>query len=139
VAIIAREVCLMPLSDEQREYLAGRNRLVKRWPAVGAGLLAAIALVLLFLHSRSPLLINPLYTTRLIETGGVPDHTMAEMAAKLPVVFLVCCGLLVAVVLFQFAVMANERRLLGLIDELAGEDGKTAPEEREPDDGTNVA
>jgi hypothetical protein len=139
VAIIAREVFLMPLTDEQCRYLVGRSRLVQRWPAVGAGLLAAIALVLIFLYSRSPLLINPWYTARLLETGGVPDHTMAEMAAKLPVVFLVCCGLLVAVVLFQFAVMAHERRLLGLIDELAGEDSEPELDERHSDIGTNGA
>jgi hypothetical protein len=111
----------MTLDDAQCRYLAGRESLVRRWPAVGAILLVAIAAVVLYLFVFSPLLVNPWYTARLLEAGSVPQHTMAEMSAKLPVVFLVCCGLLVAMVLVQFAVMMTERRLLGLVKELVRE------------------
>jgi hypothetical protein len=123
----------MPLDDAQRRYLAGRERLVRRWPAVGAVLLTAIAAVMLYLFLRSPLLVNPWYTARLLEGGSVPQHTMAEMAAKLPVVFLVCCGLMVAMVLVQFAVTITERRLLGLVEELAREGGASSSIEEDVD------
>lgn len=123
----------MPLDDAQLRYLAGRERLVKRWPAVGAALLTAIAAVMLYLFLRSPLLINPWHTAMLLEGGSVPQHTMAEMAAKLPVVFLVCCGLMVAMVLVQFAVTVTERRLLGLVEVLTREGGASNADEKDPD------
>ena len=62
---------------------------------------------------------NPRETANLLEAGRVSPPTMAEMAAKLPVVFLVCCGLLVAMVLFHIASAVNERKLLKILDSLA--------------------
>jgi hypothetical protein len=84
---------------------------------VGVGLLIAVCAVVAFLNHRSPLLVDPWETAALLEAERVPEHTLSEMAVKLPIVFLLCCGLLVAMVLFQFAAVGNERRLLRLIDQ----------------------
>jgi hypothetical protein len=108
----------MRLTDQESRYLARRRSLVRRWPIVGAILLVAIAVVLAFLFLRSPLLANPWQTASLLMAERVPPPIMAEMAVKLPVVFLVCCGLLVGLVLFQFGAAVTERRLLSLIDSL---------------------
>jgi hypothetical protein len=106
------------LTDRELEFVARRRRLVQRWPAVSAVLLAAIALTVGGLYLRTPLLVDPWKTSALLRGGQIPPPTIAEMAIKLPVVFLVCCGLLVALVLFQAAASTTERKLLRLIDRL---------------------
>jgi hypothetical protein len=105
----------MKLDDDEKAYLDRRQALTTRWWVIGPMLLLAIGGVVGFLWVRSPLLIDPWRTARLIAAGRVPPTTLAEMAAKLPVVFLVCCVLLVALVLFQFAAVVQERRLLRII------------------------
>ena len=115
----------MRLNDDERTYLDRRQALITRWWVIGSVLLLAIGGVVGFLWVRSPLLINPWRTARLVAAERVPPATLAEMAVKLPVVFLVCCVLLVALVLFQFAAVVQERRLLRIIrDRLRDDEGR---------------
>ena len=105
----------MPLDDSDMVYIRRRNALVRRWPPVGWAMLAGIAAVLGLLLLRSPLLVNPWEVTSRLEVGTIATPTLTMMAALLPLVFLSCFVLLVALVLFQFAATANERRLLRII------------------------
>jgi type VI protein secretion system component VasF len=119
------------LTEEDAVFIDRRRSLAKRSLVVGIILLAAIIGVAVFLFVSSPLLINPRETASLLEAERVPPQTMAEMAAKLPVVFLVCCGLLVAMVLFQLASAANERRLLKIMDALVERDARGSGDRHE--------
>jgi hypothetical protein len=113
----------MKLSDDELAYLDSRQALARRWTLIGSLLLLAIGGVLTFLWVHSPLLVNPWRTAELVAGQHVPPLTLAEMAVKLPVVFLICCVLLVALVLFQFAAIGQERRLLKIIrDRIEGDD-----------------
>ncbi len=122
------------LTDEESAYLRRRRSLVRRWPVVGGVLIAAIVAVVLLLYRRTPLLVNPWETAALLQAERVPPLTVAQMAAKLPIVFLVCCGLLMALVLFQFAAGATERRLLRLIDGVVDRAQRAGTGDEGPDD-----
>lgn len=118
----------MPLDDSDLSFISRRSALVRRWPVAAWAMLAGILAVLGFLLHRSPLLVNPWEVASRIKAGTVAAPTLALMAGLLPVVFLSCFVLLVALVLFQFAAMTNERRLLRIIASLDvdvrdGEDG----------------
>jgi hypothetical protein len=110
----------MALTEGDRRFIEKRRSLVRRTFAVGIVLLVAIIAVAAYLYTTNPLLMKPVETSRLLGDKRVPEHVVAEMAAKLPVVFLVCCGLLVALVLFQLAAAVSERRLLKILDSLDG-------------------
>jgi len=114
------------LTEADKKFIERRRSLAKRSLLVGIILLVAIIGVAVFLFFSSPLLMNPRETANLLEAERVPPPTMAEMAAKLPVVFLVCCGLLVAMVLFQIASAANERKLLKIVESLVERDNSGA-------------
>jgi hypothetical protein len=105
----------MPLDDSDLVFVTRRSALVRRWPVAAWAMLAGIVAVLVFLFYRSPLLVNPWEVASRIKADTVAVPTLTLMAALLPVVFLSCFVLLVALVLFQFAAMANERRLLRII------------------------
>jgi hypothetical protein len=111
----------MPLDDSDLSFIRRRSALVRRWPVAAWAMLAGIVAVLGFLLYRSPLLVNPWEVASRIEAETVAAPTLALMAALLPVVFLSCFVLLVALVLFQFAAMTNERRLLRIIASLDAE------------------
>ena len=82
----------MALDEADAAYVKRRSALVRRWPIAASAMLVGIA--------------------------AVPTLTL--MAALLPILFLSCFVLLVALVLFQYAAMANERRLLRIIRSLTG-------------------
>jgi hypothetical protein len=108
----------MALEGDGLAFVKRRSTLVRRWPAVAWAMLAGIVAVFGFLLYSSPLLVNPWEVALRIEAETLATPTLTLMAALLPIVFLSCFVLLVALVLFQFAAMANERRLLQIIASL---------------------
>jgi len=109
---------LARLSDRDTSFVEQRGTLNRRWRIAGWLLFAAIAAVLGFLFLTSPMLVAPWEVAARIRTGSLPLSTLQTMALMLPITFLGCFVLLVAVVAFQFAGCANERRLLDIIDVL---------------------
>ena len=67
---------------------------------------------------RVPNFINPLHVIEQLKSGTLPQSSLVVMAVMLPIVvlglLLVCC----AVIGFGFAVFANERRYLTIIEEM---------------------
>ena len=106
------------LSELDATYLNRRRMLTRHWRVAGWLLLAAIAAVLGFLFVASPILVSPWEVAARMRTETLPLSTVQTMALMLPVTFLGCFMLLVAVVGFQFAAAANERRLIAIIDGL---------------------
>jgi len=109
---------LTTLSNGDARFVEQRRTLNRRWRVVGWLLFAAIAAVLGFLFLTSPMLVAPWEVAARIRTGTLPLTTLQTMALMLPITFLGCFVLLIAVVAFQFAACANERRLLDIIDAL---------------------
>ena len=111
----------MSLDGADLAFVKRRSALVRRWPVVAWAMLAGIVVVFGFLLYSSPLLVNPWEVASRIKAETLATPTLTLMAALLPIVFLSCFVLLVALILFQFAAMANERRLLGIIASLDDE------------------
>lgn len=112
------------LGERDATFLDQRRTLTRHWRVAGWLLLAAIVAVLGFLFVASPILVSPWEVAARMRTDTLPLSTMQTMALMLPVTFLGCFVLLVAVVGFQFAAVANERRLIAIIDTLeTAEDG----------------
>jgi len=106
----------MALSVRDEKFVEQRRTLNRHWRVAGWLLLAAIAAVLGFLFLSSPLLVSPWEVVSRLRTGSLADSTLQTMALMLPITFLGCFVLLVAVVALQFGSAANERRLLDIID-----------------------
>lgn len=111
----------MPLTDEDRRFLAKRIQLVRAWPYVGAMLLALPVGLSVWLWLSVPLLIDPLFAMTRLSSDALPESTMALMAAMLPVAVLLCLALALAAVLFVFAAFSNEKKYLQIIRHAACE------------------
>jgi type VI protein secretion system component VasF len=108
----------MELSSEDKMFLSRREKLVRFWPAVGAGMLVVVAGFVVWLWFTTPYLINPWYVSGRIQSGTLPDSMAYLMAGMLPVVMLALIAVTVAAVVLAFVAFANERRLVRLLRQL---------------------
>ena len=69
-----------------------------------------------YLFFRHSLLVNPYRVVNMLEKGSLPSTTLALLAAIGSLSFLTCGVLCVILILFLFAGMSNERRLIEIID-----------------------
>jgi len=106
------------LKESQIELLNKRKLLIRLWPWVGTTLLVLIILFWGYLFFKSPLLVNPYYVFDRIQDNSLPDSTITLLAVLSPIAFLTCGFLVLTIVLFLFALMANERKLIDIIDNL---------------------
>lgn len=105
----------MELSNEDRQFLVKRTRLVRAWPTVGTILLLFVIGLGIWLFWSKPLLANPFLVLARLKNDSVPASTLTLMAGLLPVVFTMCIVLAVSIVLFAFAGFANEKKYLAII------------------------
>lgn len=105
----------MDRNDEERRFLARRERLVGAWRWVGPVLLALTIGLFAWLFWFRPLLANPFAVTRRLAAGEVPGPTVVLMAGLLPVAVLMSLVLAVVLVLFAHAAFSNERRYLEIL------------------------
>jgi hypothetical protein len=75
----------------------------------------------LWLVLRHPLLVNPLTVARGLADGSLAESTALLMAGLLPLMTSACLLLVFAVLLFVHSSMTNERRLLSITEQLAGQ------------------
>lgn len=101
----------------QESFLRRRRNIIKAWPYVGGGLLAALALFCVWVYLRSPLLIDPTEIVRRLQGDGLDPATTMTMAGLVPLLFLACIFLLFVLVLFTFARFHVESKYLHLIDQ----------------------
>jgi len=113
----ATEVNAMLTAVDER-FLERRRRLVRIWPWVGSGLAVVIVGFWGYLVVRRPLLANPIHLMHELERHAVSEATLIVLAAIGPLMLLVTGLLLLVVVAFTFAAMANERRLIAMVDRL---------------------
>ncbi len=105
----------MQLSDEEQSFVANRARLIRTWRHVGAILLAMMIGFGMWLFLTKPLLANPFVVMTRLKSDSIPESTMALMAGMLPVVFLLCIVLVIAIILYIFAASSNEKKYLTII------------------------
>jgi hypothetical protein len=110
----------MDLTEQEVRFLAHRTRLVNAWRYVGVVLLASLAGVVGWLFWFVPLLANPFSVLTLLKDASIPSSTMALSTAMLPIVFLICILLALAIVLFVFAAVSNERKYLSIVQRMTG-------------------
>ena len=110
----------MDLSEQETRFLAKRTRLVNAWRYVGVVLLISLAGLGGFLFWFAPLLANPFTVLTRLSTDSIPPSTMALSSAMLPIMFLTCMLLALAIVLFAFAAISNERKYLAIVQRLTG-------------------
>jgi hypothetical protein len=106
----------MTLSDADRAFLDRRRKLLTLWPWTGAGMIAGILGFATWLWMAVPLMINPWATIAAIESGRLEETTLTVMAVMLPILMLACLGVMVVLIGLLFAVFANERRLISLVE-----------------------
>jgi membrane-anchored protein YejM (alkaline phosphatase superfamily) len=117
------------MNESDRHFLQRRRRLARSWNLVGVALLSVLVATTATLYFRVPLLANPLYVLDLLKDNNLEPASMELMAVILPIVFLICLGAVAVTVGFGFAMFANERRYLAIIDTLErGGDPKAASE-----------
>jgi hypothetical protein len=110
----------MYLTEQEVRFLAQRTRLVNAWRYVGVVLLVGLAGFAGWLFWFAPLLANPFTVLTRLENSSIPPSTMALSTAMLPIVFLTCIVLALAIVLFVFAAISNERKYLSIVQRTTG-------------------
>jgi hypothetical protein len=118
----------MELSNEEMYFLAKRARLVKAWRYVGTVLLVGVIGISAWLFRFRPLLADPFTVLARLNNDSIPASTMALSAALLPIMFLICMVLALAILLFTFAAFANEKKYLSVIRKMAGISAATPAE-----------
>lgn len=101
--------------SHDQEFVQRRRALIRAWPFVGGGLLAALVLLLIWLYLRSPLLIDPTEIVRRLQAGGVDYSTLVTLAGLVPMLFIGCIVLLSLLILVTFAKFRTESRYLALL------------------------
>jgi len=83
----------MELTEQDRRFLARRAGFLSSWPYVGAGLLALLGALTLWLWFSKPLLANPTEVLARLERGSIETSTLTVMAGLLPLMTLLCLTL----------------------------------------------
>ncbi|MGD2064516.1 MAG: hypothetical protein PVF51_13160 [Nitrospirota bacterium] len=106
------------LSAADERFLERRRTLVRWWPVVGAGMVLAILGFWGYLFLRRPLLANPFHLMHELERHALSEETLVVLAVVGSLMVLATGLILLVVVAFVFAAMANERRLIAMVDRL---------------------
>jgi hypothetical protein len=73
----------------------------------------------LWLYLHSPLLVNPFEIASRLENETLESSILPLMALMLPIIVLACFGLLIAIIVFMYAVFSNEKTYMEIISELS--------------------
>lgn len=111
----------MRLNSEEKKLLERRSRAVRTWPFAGGALLCLLVGLGVWMFLFQPGLANPFFVIERIGSDSLPAGDLALMAAMLPILVLACLALAVVMVIFGFAGIRNEGRLLAVIQRLAEE------------------
>ena len=85
---------------------------------MGTALLVFIIFFWGYMFFANPLLVNPFYVSEKILDNSLQDSTIILLAVLSPIAFLTCGFLVFPIILFLFVTMANERKLIDIIENL---------------------
>lgn len=103
------------LQPDEERFLQRRRAVIRTWPFVGGGLLAALVLFSVWLYLRSPLLIDPTEIIQRLEGGGLDSSTLLTLAGLVPVLFLGCLVLLFLLIVLTFVRFRTESRYIAIL------------------------
>lgn len=112
------------LDEKDAEFLRKRKRFASSWNFVGSVMLLVLLAMLCWLFVRTPSLVNPYHAARLLSEGAGDRAVTGIMAGMLPIALLALFGVTGTVILYGFAVFANERRYHRIIDGLMKDAGR---------------
>jgi uncharacterized membrane protein (UPF0182 family) len=113
----------MQITDKERLFLAKRAKLVQAWPLIGSVLLCLVIGLGVWLILFRPFLANPFVVFSQLNTHSIGASDLALMAAILPIMVLMCIALTIAIVLFAFVALKNEKRHMAVIQRLVSSTG----------------
>lgn len=123
------------LKERDARFLKKRLYFIRLWNKAAIFLLGLITFLLVALHAKSRVLVDPLYVMDSLESGGISPGTLEVMAVMLPVVVLACIGIVTIVVIMGFAVFLNERRYMEIISSLVARNMKEENRENKGEEG----
>ncbi len=112
----------MQLDTQFDAFLQRRKKLITAWRLVGPLALSGLTVLFVWLYFKVPLLANPFEAAERLGSGAIDESTLATMSLLLPVMVSLCFFVLVAIILFVYAMISNEKRYIKAIDQLAGKD-----------------
>jgi len=113
----------MQITDKERRFLAKRAKLVRAWPLIGSVLLCLVIGLGVWLFLFRPFLANPFLVFSRLNSHSIGASDLALMAAMLPIMVLMCIVLAIAIVLFAFVALRNEKRHMAVIRRLVSSTG----------------
>jgi hypothetical protein len=108
----------MHLSEQQNDYLDKRRKFLQSWRYVGPLLLLGIVGLATYLYVRSPLLINPHEVISRLQSGSIKQPSLEMMAVLLPIMFILVCFLLIALVAMMYVAFSNEKKYMEIVSEI---------------------
>jgi len=108
----------MRLTEAEERFLRKREALTRLWPIAAGFLLASLTFLIGWMLWRSPLLVNPIGALNAIRDGTIKPESLQLMAGMLPFAMITIFVLLVAMILFVYAALSNEKRHLAIIRRL---------------------
>lgn len=112
----------MHIDSRLDAFLRKRRQLIAAWRVAGPLALLGLTVLFAWLYLQVPLLVNPFEVADRLESGTLEGPTLAIMSLMLPVMAALCLLLMVVVILFVYAAIANEKKYLQAIDRLSGVD-----------------
>lgn len=106
------------LPRNQQRFIMRRRQLLRTWRVIGPVLLLLLIIAGVIMFFNYPLMFNPYESIERLEAGTLEDSTVQLMALLLPIAMLMVFFMLVVVVLLSFAVMANDKKYLAIIERL---------------------
>ena len=106
------------LAGHQQRFVMRRRKLLRTWRVVGPLLLLFLVMAGVIMFFSYPLMFNPYEAIDRLEAGTLEDSTLQLMALLLPIAMLMVFFMLMVVVLFSFAAMANDKKYLAIIKDL---------------------
>lgn len=115
----------MGMAASDIAFVSKRTKQVKAGPWIFGACLALLAAVAAWLYVRQPRMINFVEVARQIGDGRLDRLSVELMAVMMPIAMLMCFVLLAAVIALCWLSVANERRYLRIVNELAGQAAQT--------------
>ncbi len=107
------------LSDNDRIFLKKRKRLVAMWNTVAVVMLIGLVALFLWIFFTSPYFANPLYVAEALKQNDIEASVMTVSTIMLPVVVIMQFATVAVFIVFGFAIFANEKRYLSMIENLS--------------------
>ena len=116
------------LTRNQQRFIMRRRKLGRAWRVTGPLVLLLLIVAGVLLFFNYPLMFNPYESMARLEAGTLEDTTVLLMALLLPAAMVMVFVMLVVVVLMVFAVIANDRKYLTIIQDLQdAHDSRSGP------------